>query len=143
MPPPLTAIPTVCVPLTVAPSGGLVKEAVKTGACTVIVRVGGLGSLSPRLSVTVSETMYVPGVENVTAPGVAALLVADEPPGKTHERVATLPSASVPSPLNVTDCPALIVTSVVGFRIVPWGGRLIGLNASCTNFAREGTPFLS
>jgi len=43
-------------PKTTAPSGGLLNDAVKPGDCTVIVRVGGLGSLAPRLSVTVSET---------------------------------------------------------------------------------------
>lgn len=52
---------------------------------TVIVRVGGFGSELPVASITVSETMYIPGVLNVTLPGFCAVDVAGQPPGKTQE----------------------------------------------------------
>ena len=52
---------------------------------TVIVRVGGLGSVEPRLSVTVKDATWVPTPEKVTAPGLARELDAGFPPGKTHE----------------------------------------------------------
>ena len=76
---------TVTVPLTVMPLAGLVIAAVKDGdPPTLTVTVGGLTLLSPRLSRTVSEAVYVPGFANVTAPGVGTLLFAGEPPGKIH-----------------------------------------------------------
>ena len=53
---PLAAMPTLTLPLTVAPSAGLVNDAVSVALCTVITRTGGLGSVAPWLSVTVSET---------------------------------------------------------------------------------------
>ena len=53
---PLAAMPTFTSPFTVAPSAGLVNDAVSVALCTVITRVGGLGSVVPWLSVTVSET---------------------------------------------------------------------------------------
>ena len=68
------------------PAFGL--AAVNTGAdvvVTVIVRVLGLGSVIPALSVTVNETVYVPAVENVIVPGFASVLVAGDPPRNTHE----------------------------------------------------------
>ena len=43
------------------------KEKGGCEACTVIVRIGGLGSLIPRLSVTVSEATYGVGPRFVTA----------------------------------------------------------------------------
>ena len=52
---------------------------------TVIVRVGGFGSELPVASITVSDTVYVPYVLNVTFPGFCAVDVAGEPPGKTQE----------------------------------------------------------
>ena len=52
---------------------------------TVIVRVGGFGSELPLALITVSETVYIPGVLNVTLPGFCAVDVAGEPPGKTQE----------------------------------------------------------
>ncbi len=51
----------------------------------MIVRVGGFGSELPVASITVSETVYIPGVLNVTLPGFCAVDVAGEPPGKTQE----------------------------------------------------------
>src|SRR5688572_33337277 len=99
-------MPTVTVPLTVDPSVGVVKAAVRAALCTVTVRVGGLGSFTPSLSVAVRETVYVPGVLNVTAPGVALVLVAGEPPGKIQRWPAIEPSASVAEPAKVTDWPA-------------------------------------
>src|SRR5262249_12264459 len=52
---------------------------------TVTVRTGGLGSEFPLESITVSETLYVPGALKRTAPGFWAVEVAGEPPGKTQE----------------------------------------------------------
>ena len=81
----VAAMFTVTVPLTVMPLAGLVIAAVKDGdPPTLTVTVGGLTLLSPRLSRTVSEAVYVPGFANVTAPGVGTLLFAGEPPGKIH-----------------------------------------------------------
>ena len=51
------------VPLTVDPAVGFV---IFTAGCTVIVSVGGLGSLSPTLSAVVSDVTEVPAVGNVT-----------------------------------------------------------------------------
>ena len=64
--------------LTVMSKSGLVGS-------TVIVRAGGFGSELPVALITVSETVYVPGVLNVTLPGFRAVDVAGEPPGKTQE----------------------------------------------------------
>jgi hypothetical protein len=64
--------------LTVMSKSGLVGS-------TSIVRVGGFGSELPVASITVSETVYVPYVLNVTLPGFCAVDVAGEPPGKTQE----------------------------------------------------------
>ena len=52
---------------------------------TVIVRVGGFGSLRLLLSVTVNEATSVPVAENVTAPGFCTVLVLGFPPGNTQE----------------------------------------------------------
>ena len=53
---PLAAMPIFTSALTVAPSAGLVNDAVSVALCTVMTRTGGLGSVVPWLSVTVSET---------------------------------------------------------------------------------------
>src|SRR2546430_5644232 len=82
----------------------------------------------------------MPGVEKVTAPGVALVLVFGVPPGTTHEYCVTVPSGSVPVPAKVTDCPALIVTSAAGFVIVPFGGWLLGVGDIWTHAATDGTP---
>ena len=82
----------------------------------------------------------MPGVEKVTAPGVALVLVFGVPPGNTHEYCVTVPSGSVPVPAKVTDCPALIVTSAAGFVIVPFGGWLLGVGDIWTHAATDGTP---
>ena len=71
-------ITSCAVGLTVMSKSGLVGS-------TVIVRVGGFGSELPVASITVSETVYDPGVLNVTLPGFCAVEVAGEPPGKTQE----------------------------------------------------------
>ena len=55
-PAPLADMPTLTVPSTVAPSAGFVNDAVSVALRTVITRTGGLGSVPPWLSVTVSET---------------------------------------------------------------------------------------
>ena len=52
---------------------------------TVIVLVGGLGSEFPVASISVSETVYSPGVLNFTPLGFCAVDVAGVPPGNTHE----------------------------------------------------------
>src|SRR5438132_1421072 len=80
----LAPMVTVTLPVTVEPFAGLEIDA-PSGVPpppTITVTVGGLTLLTPRLSRTVSETVYVPGFANVTGPGVATLLVAGEPPGK-------------------------------------------------------------
>ena len=53
---PLALIPTLTVPFTVAPAAGLVIAAASAPLVTVTTRIGGLGSVAPWLSVTVSET---------------------------------------------------------------------------------------
>src|ERR1051325_1801840 len=52
---------------------------------TLTVTTGGLVLLSPLLSSTVSETVYVPGFANVTLPGLWSVLVFGVPPGNTHQ----------------------------------------------------------
>jgi len=61
-------------------------EIEKSGAgFTVIVRVGGWGSVNFALSVTVSVAIKDPAELYVTLPGVASELVLGLPPGKVHE----------------------------------------------------------
>ena len=86
---------------------------------TVIVRVGGLGSELPIASISVRETVYSPGVLNVTLPGFCAVDVAGDPPGNTHEYFAEV--VVVP---KFTDCPAPIVTSEAGDPMVPFGAEV-------------------
>jgi hypothetical protein len=50
-----------------------------------MLTTGGLGSVIPALSVTVSDAIYWPAVENVMFPGFASELEPGLPPGKTHE----------------------------------------------------------
>src|SRR5215471_6121072 len=70
------------VPLTVEPAAGFV---ICTAGCTVIVRVGGLGSLIPKLSTAVSDATEVPAVGKVTTTGLSAVLVVGVPAGKYHQ----------------------------------------------------------
>jgi len=84
---------------------------------TLIVRVGGFGSVLPMASISVSEVTYSPGVLNVTFPGFCDVEVAGEPPGKTHEYFAELDVV-----LNDTDPPATIVRSEAGAEMMPLGG---------------------
>ena len=84
---------------------------------TVIVRVGGLGSELPVVSITVSETVYVPGTLNVTFPGFCAVDVAGVQLGNTQEYFEAL--VLVPKLIAL---PAVIVTSADGAEIVPVGG---------------------
>ena len=79
------------VPLTVEPAAGFV---IFTAGCTVIVSVGGLGSLSPTLSAVVSDAVEVPAVGNVTVPALSTELVVGFPFGKYHEYPDTEPSVS-------------------------------------------------
>ena len=66
---------------TVCVDGEKVKE--KSGV-TVIVRVAGLGSVRPRLSVTVRDAIYVPAVAKLTEPGFCNELDLGFPPGNTQ-----------------------------------------------------------
>ena len=74
----------------------------------------------PLASITVSEATYSPGVLNVTFPGVCAVDVAGDPPGKTHEYWA-----AVVLVLKKTDPPAGIVVSPAGDAIIPLGGVVV------------------
>src|SRR5262249_45256984 len=71
--------------ITSCPAGPTVMSRSGLVGSTSIVRVGGFGSELPVASITVSETVYVPGVLNVTLPGFCAIDVAGEPPGKIQE----------------------------------------------------------
>ena len=102
-----------------------------------MVRVAGLGSELPLASTTASDATYVPGFENVTAPGFWAVDLAGVPPGNTHPYLAALVVV-----LNDTDPPAGIVTSAEGDVIAPSGGGAV-TGVSLTNWATEGTPALS
>ncbi len=90
------------------------------GPRTQMVRVGGLGSVLPAASRTVSEATYVPGVSNVTLPGFCTVAVAGVPPGNTQE----YPAATV-SVANVTVSPALTHRSAAGAVITPRGGVVV------------------
>ena len=107
------------VPLTVEPAGGFV---ICTAGCTVIVSVGGLGSLIPKLSTTVSDPTEVPAEGNVTTPGFSTVLVVGIPAGKYHEYADIEPSVSKAVAPKLTDWPAVIVMPPVGAVIVPFGG---------------------
>jgi hypothetical protein len=129
--------------VTVAPTGPLValRPVIVGGAAvTVIVRVSGLGSVTPLLSVTVSEATNVPDWEKVTEPGLASELVPGLPLGKTHEYPEIVPLGLVPPPLNETDWPGEIVTLPDGLVMFPVGGWSFGVSESWTNCATEGTP---
>jgi hypothetical protein len=104
---------------------------------TVIIRVGGLGSELPLLSLTVSDATYSPGVLKTTFPGFLSVEVRGEPPGKTQEYLAALEVV-----LKETMLPAAIVMSEVGEVIVPLGG-VVEYGESWINCATDGTPVLS
>jgi hypothetical protein len=123
--------------VTSCPGGLTAIEKSAVGGVTVIVRVGGLGSELPLESITVSEVTYIPGVPNVTFPGVCATDVAGDPPGKTHEYWA-----AVLLVLKETDPPAGTVTSEAGDVISPTGGE-VAWSESWMNCAFDGTPALS
>ena len=107
-------------PLTVAGAGG--GYVICTADCTVMVRVGGLGSLIPKLSTAVSDATEVPAVGNVTQPELSDVLVTGVAPGKYHEEANTEPSGSTALAPKFTIVPALMVMSAVGALVVPWGG---------------------
>jgi len=104
---------------------------------TVTVRVGGLGSELPVASISVRETVYSPGVLNVTFPGFCAVEVPGDPPGKTHEYFAALAVVA-----NDTDPPATTVVSEAGDEMVPFGVD-VEYADNWINFATDGTPALS
>src|SRR6185436_20086481 len=90
-------------------------------AFTVMVRVSGVGSEAPRASATVNVTVYVPAVLNTTAPGSSTELLAAPPP-KFHANVSgRLLFGSVPVPVKLTLCPAVIVTLAAGVLMTPFG----------------------
>src|SRR5580765_3390969 len=109
---------------------------------TVMVRTGGLGSVLPAESVTVSEAVYTPLLANVTGPGLAKVLVLGLPPRIDHEYPVIEPLVALPVPAKFTDCPGVKNIFEVGLVIVPVGGVSFGVKESCTNFAIEGTPVL-
>ena len=73
----------------------------------------------------------------MTFPGIWAVDVAGEPPGKTHEYVA-----AVDVVLKETEPPAGMVTSKLGDAIAPRGGD-VAEGVSWMNRAFDGTPALS
>lgn len=84
---------------------------------TVIWRVGGLGSLLPKLSITFNDTTYVPGMPKVTFPGFCSVDVASDPPGKTQEY-----RFAVEVVAKLTELPATMVTFDPGDVIIDLGG---------------------
>src|SRR5579859_2855750 len=103
---------------------------------TVIVRVGGLGSEFPVASISVSDTVYSPGVLNSTLVGFCAVDVAGDPPGNTQEYFA-----AVTLVVKFTVCPAPIVTSEAGDEMTPFGAD-VEYCVSSMNCATDGTPAL-
>ena len=103
---PVALTVTATEPLTVAFANGLAIFTPNLSGCTVIVRVGGLGSLTPALSTAVNDATKIPAVEKTIAPGLNAELVAGFPAGKNHERVDTKPSVSAALPPKTTAWPA-------------------------------------
>ena len=73
-------------PWTRAPALGLVNEStIGSLLCTMMVRVGGLGSFTPEASIAVMETTYVPASLKATKPGFCTELDPGVPSGKIHE----------------------------------------------------------
>lgn len=87
---------------------------------TVMVRVGGLGSELPRLSIRVSESTYAPAALKLMFPGFCAPELAGDPLGNTHEYCAD--ADVVP---KETDPPARTVTSDAGVEMAPFGGAVV------------------
>ena len=83
------------------------------------MRVGGFGSELPLESITVSDTVYVPGFAKVTF-WLGRTDVAGVPPGNTQELAAALLVV-----LKVTAWPVLIVTLPVGVDMAPCGGAVV------------------
>jgi len=88
------------------PVFGLTPVKVGAGtAVTVMVRTGGLGLVLPAESVTVSDAMYTPAVENATFPGLASVLEFGLPPRIAQEYDAMEPVDALAEPAKLTDCP--------------------------------------
>jgi len=104
---------------------------------TWITRTEGLGSEFPLASITVSEAAYSPGVLNLMFPGLLAVDVGVEPPGKIHEYFE-----AVVFVVKLTFDPAVTVTSPAGVAITPSGGVVPYCEISM-NCAFEGTPEVS
>src|SRR5690242_19373453 len=84
----------------------------------VIMRVGGLGSVFPVLSMAVIDVTNDPALPKVTAPGFGTAAEAGEPPGNTHPYFV----AVALEPLKETAPPAVILTSELGDVMLPLGG---------------------
>ena len=67
----VTLTVTATEPLTVAFANGLTIFTLSLSGCTVIVCVGGVGSLTPALSTTVSDAAKVPADKKKIAPGLS------------------------------------------------------------------------
>lgn len=74
-----------CPGTTCAATGLTTIEKSGVDGTTVIWRVGGLGSVLPKLSIAVNDARYIPGVLKVTLPGFCSVDVAGDPPGKIQE----------------------------------------------------------
>src|SRR4051812_20300624 len=94
----------------------------------------------PPSSITLREATKLPGVEYVTAPGLAIVLDAGLPPANDQAYPLTTPSTSAPLPANDTDSPGLIVMFPTGAVIVATGAWLGTGDASFTKVAIDGTP---
>ena len=94
------------------------------GHFTVMCRMAGVGSASPRWSVTVKVTVNVPARLKTTAPGSSTVWFAAPPPKSHRKASGRSPSGSVPVPVNFTLWPTVIATSLEGVLIVPFGGWL-------------------
>ena len=103
---PVALTVTATEPLTVAFANGVTIFTPSLSGCTVIVRIGGLGSLTPSLSTVVSDAVKIPEDEKTIAPGLSTELVAGFPAGKNHESVDTKPSVSAALPTKLTAWPA-------------------------------------
>ena len=101
-------------------AGPTVMEKSGLAGSTVIVRVGGLGSELPVVSITVSEVVYVPDAPNVTGPGFCAVDVAGVPPGNTQEYSPGVPVKKLP-PKVIAFIAVIGCGSEDGWLIVPLG----------------------
>src|SRR5262249_20459278 len=98
-----------------------------TAGFTVIVWVGGLGSLTPALSTAVSEATKIPAELNATGSGISIPLVVGIPRERYRAFFFPVPAASLAPPAKLTVPRAvMVVTPFTGLgrtvEIVPMGG---------------------